>query len=152
MTNDQKRALVLQWAESQLGVMEYPPGSNKQKYSTAMGCGAQPWCMDSVQWIFKRAGLPLPVKTSSCTVLAKWAQAHGQWVTKGYKPGDILFMHWKRSTFVEHVGVCKASKGNYLETYEGNTSLANQTNGGGFMERNRSLSVVRGAYRPWYNV
>ena len=33
MTNDQKRALVLKWAESQLGVIEWPAGSNKVKYN-----------------------------------------------------------------------------------------------------------------------
>lgn len=33
MTNDQKRALVLQWAESQLGLIEWPTGSNKVKYN-----------------------------------------------------------------------------------------------------------------------
>ena len=152
MTNDQKRALVLQWAESQLGVMEYPAGSNKVKYCEWMGHGPEPWCMDSVQWIFDRAGLPLQCKTSSCTTLANWAKTHGQWVTSGFKPGDIIFMHWKQSTFVEHVGICKANQGKYLEVYEGNTSLANQTNGGAYMVRNRALSVVRGAYRPWYNV
>ena len=156
MTNDEKRALVLQWAESQLGVIEYPFGSNKVKYNDwfygkagAMG----PWCMAEVQWVFTRAGLPLPVKTPSCTVLAAYAKQHGQWVTSGYKPGDILFMHWgKDASITEHVGIVKEVKSAYVVTYEGNTSLASQANGGSVMERNRAFANITGAYRPWYNM
>lgn len=156
MTNDQKRALVLQWAESQLGVIEWPTGSNKVKYndwfySKTGATGA--WCMAFVQWIFARAGLPLPVHTASCTVLANYAKAHKQWVTAGYKPGDILFMHWgKDANVTEHVGIVKAVSGKYVTTYEGNTSLSSQANGGCVMERNRAYANITGAYRPWYNM
>ena len=156
MTNDEKRALVLKWAESQLGVIEWPTGSNKVKYNDwyygrSGATGA--WCMAFVQWIFTRAGLPLPVHTASCTVLANYAKAHKQWVTAGYKPGDILFMHWGKDTSVtEHVGIVKVVSSKYVTTYEGNTSLANQANGGCVMERNRAAANITGAYRPWYNM
>lgn len=158
MTNDQKRANVLMWAESQLGVIEFPVNSNKVKYNTwyygkEVSGAAYPWCMAFVQWVFQRASLPLPVKTASCTVLANYAKTHGQWVTKGYKPGDILFMHWgKNAAVTEHVGIVKEAKGNYVVAYEGNTSLASQANGGCVMERNRAYANITGAYRPWYNM
>lgn len=158
MTNAEKRALVLQWAESQMGVIEYPFGSNKVKYNDwYWGAGkygtSAAWCMAFVQWIFTRAGLPLPVKTASCTVLANYAKAHGQWVTSGFKPGDILFMHWgKDATVTEHVGVVKEVKSTYVVTYEGNTSLVSQANGGSVMQRNRAYANITGAYRPWYNM
>lgn len=156
MTNAEKRALVLRWAESQLGVIEYPFGSNKVKYNDwfygKVGVTG-PWCMSEVQWVFDRAGLPLPIKTASCTVLANYAKTHGQWVTSGYKPGDVLFMHWGRDvTVTEHVGIVKAVPGKYVMTYEGNTSLASQANGGCVMERNRAFANITGAYRPWYNM
>ena len=156
MTNDEKRALVLKWAESQLGVIEWPTGSNKVKYNDwyygRTGCNYA-WCMAFVQWVFARANLPLPVKTASCTALANFAKAHGQWVTSGYKPGDILFMHWgKDKNVTEHVGIVKAVSGKVVVTYEGNTSLANQANGGCVMERNRAYANITGAYRPWYNM
>lgn len=156
MTNDEKRALVLQWAESQLGVMEYPFGSNKVKYNDwfyGRTGAAGTWCMAFVQWVFARAKLPLPVKTVSCTTLANWAKKNKQWVTAGYRPGDILFMHWgKDAAVTEHVGVVKEVKGTYVVTYEGNTSLASQVNGGCVMERNRAYANITGAYRPWYNL
>jgi len=155
MTNDQKRALVLKWAESQLGVIEWPAGSNKVKYNDwyygkVGSTGA--WCMAEVQWVFNRAGLPLPVKTAGCTTLSCYAKQHGQWVTKDFKPGDILFMHWgKDANVTEHVGIVKQVQKTYVVTYEGNTSLASQANGGCVMERNRAYANITGAYRPWYN-
>ena len=156
MTNTEKRDSVLKWAESQLGVIEYPFNSNKVKYNDwyygRTGCNYA-WCMAFVQWVFDRANLPLPVKTASCTALANFAKAHGQWVSSGYKPGDILFMHWGRNAAVtEHVGIVKTVKNGYVVTYEGNTSLGNQANGGCVMERNRAYANITGAYRPWYNV
>lgn len=158
MTNDQKRANVLLWAESQLGVIEWPVNSNKVKYNDwyygrAVSGAAYPWCMAYVQWVFARAGLPLPVKTASCTALANYAKSHGQWVASGYKPGDILFMHWGRDKAVtEHVGIVKAVSGGVVVTYEGNTSLSSQANGGCVMQRNRAAANITGAYRPWYNI
>ena len=156
MTNSEKRALVLQWAESQLGVIEYPRGSNKVKYNDwfyGKAGATGPWCMAEVQWVFDRAMLPLPVKTPSCTVLAAYAKKNKQWVTSGYKPGDILFMHWgKDASITEHVGIVKEVKDTYVVTFEGNTSLASQANGGSVMERNRAFANITGAYRPWYNM
>ena len=161
MTNDEKRALVLRWAESQLGVIEWPVNSNKVKYNTwfygweASG-SSYPWCMAWVQWVFSRSGLPLPVKTAGCTALANYAKSHRQWVTSDFKPGDILFMHWgKNASATEHVGIVKEvkkSKQIYVVTYEGNTSTSSQANGGCVMERNRALANITGAYRPWYNM
>lgn len=155
MTNAEKRTNVLMWAESQLGVIEYPSGSNKVKYNDWFygrpgSTGA--WCMVYVQWVFSRASLPLPVKTASCSALASYAKSQGLWVASGYKPGDILFMHWgKDQSVTEHVGIVKEVKGNYVVTYEGNTSLASQANGGSVMQRNRAYVNITGAYRPWYN-
>ncbi|MET0016475.1 CHAP domain-containing protein [Oscillibacter sp.] len=156
MTNDEKRASVIKWAESQLGVIEWPSGSNKVKYNDwyyGKTGAAGAWCMAEVQWVFERADLPLPVKTASCTSLASYAKQHGQWVTNGFEPGDILFMHWgKDKAVTEHVGIVKEVKGKYVVTYEGNTSLVSQANGGCVMERNRAYANITGAYRPWYNV
>jgi hypothetical protein len=129
LTNDEKRDLVLKWAESQLGVVEQPVNSNKVKYNDwyygkVVSGSAYPWCMAFVQW-----------------------------VTKNFKPVDILFMHWgANSSVTEHVGIVKSSTNKIVVTYEGNTSLASQANGGCVMERNRAYANVTGAYRPWYNM
>ena len=158
ITNREKRAAVLRWAESQVGVMEYPPGTNSVKYNDWFYGGPgrdYAWCMTFVQWVFDRACLPLPVRTASCTVLANWAKGHGQWVTENYQPGDILFFHWGRNPHAtEHVGIVKEVRWGdapCVVTWEGNTSIKDQTNGGCVMERTRFYSNITGAYRPWYN-
>lgn len=160
MTNAEKKAEVLKWAESQLGVMEFPLNSNKVKYNDwyygRAGCNYA-WCVTFVQWVFARAKLPLPIKTASCTALANWAKQHGQWVTKDFKPGDILLMHWgKDPSITEHMGIVKEVRQGaaqpYVVTWEGNTSTTSQANGGCVMERNRALANITGAYRPWYNI
>ena len=48
--------------------------------------------------------------------------------------------------------MAKAVSSKYVTTYEGNTSLANQANGGCVMERNRAYANITGAYRTWYNM
>lgn len=151
--NEIKRNKVLSIASSQIGVKESPSGSNLQKYGEWYGLNGYAWCMMFVQWVFSHADLPLPLRTASCTELANYAKVHGQWVTKGYKPGDIVFMHFKQSTTAtEHVGIIESVSSTYITTIEGNTSLTSQDNGGAVMRRNRANSVITGAYRPWYNV
>lgn len=103
--------------------------------------------------IFDRANLPLPVRTASCTILANYAKTHHQWVTSGYKSGDILFMHrGKDFSLMEHMGIINEVADKYIVTYEGNTFLASQANGGSVMECNRAFANTSGAYRPWYNL
>ena len=59
----------------------------------AYGMDGVYWCMQFVWWCFQQADKALFMdsgKTASCGELMRWAQAHGQWVTKGYRPGDVL--------------------------------------------------------------
>ena len=41
---------VLEIARAELGVQEYPAGSNKQKYGVWYGMNGVQWCMEFVQW------------------------------------------------------------------------------------------------------
>lgn len=156
--NDVKRERVLSAARAEIGVTELPAGSNRVKYNNwfygrVVSGASYPWCMVWDQYVFAMSSLPLPVKTASCTQLANYAKAHGQWVTKGFKPGDIAFMHFNKSTTAtEHTGIVESAHSTYLTTIEGNTSLTSQDNGGAVMRRNRAYSVITGAYRPWYNM
>lgn len=150
-TNAAKRACVLAVAAAEIGTTESPSGSNRQKYGEWFGLNGYPWCMMFVQWVFAKANLPLPLHTASCTELANYAKIHGQWVTKGFKPGDILIMHWHRPAVCEHTGIVTAVHKTYVETVEGNTGYGSQANGGCVMRRNRAYTNITGAYRPWYN-
>ena len=115
------------------------------------------WCMQFVWWCFQQAGKALFMdggKTASCGELMRWAQAHGQWGTKGYRPGDVLIYDFPGTAYkTDHTGICESVSEQYVTAIEGNTSNGNtgsQSNGDGVYRRKRKLSLVLGAYRPKY--
>ena len=151
------REAVLQIAQWQLGVLESPAGSNRVKYNDAyygktVQGSSYPWCMVFVWWVFSQAGFNL-YKTASCSALATRYKNAGQWVTGGYKPGDIAMFDFSgKKKKTEHVGiVLDIDKDGNLITIEGNTAVGNDSNGGAVMMRSRSLKLVTGACRPGYN-
>ena len=146
------REAVLQIARWQAGVMETPAGSNRQKYGEAYGWNGVAWCMIFVWWVFREAGFNLR-KTASCTELANAYRSVGQWVTKDFKPGDIVMFDFSgKKNITEHCGIVLEVLADRLITIEGNTSPTNNANGGAVMERERKLAFVTGACRPNYNM
>lgn len=157
---------LLALARKELGVKEYPANSNNVKYNTAYygqevwdgkAGGKFPWCMVFQWWLFHQAeadGLFYGgKKTASCGTLMDYARDHGQLVTSGYRPGDLLFLRFdKKRTRPEHVGMLKEARANgtYI-TIEGNTGLEDDANGGQVQQRVRYAWQVLGAYRPRYD-
>lgn len=144
---------ILAVAKSQLGVKESPAGSNKCKYCTEYGVTTA-WCVIFLWWCFKQAGTSSLFyggkKCASCSVLMGWAKSNKQWITKGYRPGDLLLYDWNGDGKPEHIGICTAVSGSTLTAIEGNTAVGNDSNGGQVMERTRKVSQVLGAVRPKY--
>ena len=100
------------------------------------------WCMQFVWWCFQQADKALFMdsgKTASCGELMRWAQAHGQWVTTGYRPGDVLIYDFPGTAYkTDHCGICESVSGQYVTAIEGNTSNGNtgsQSNGDGVYRR-----------------
>lgn len=146
------RETVLQIAEWQLGVCESPAGSNRVKYAEEYGLNGYPWCMMFVWWVFHEAGFNLK-KTASCTELVNSYKKAGQWVTKGFKPGDIaMFDFYGRKSITQHSGIIVEVHADHIVTIEGNTGIGNDANGGAVMRRERKLNLVTGACRPGYNM
>ena len=157
---------LLALAREELGVREAPANSNNVKYNTAYygqevwdgkAGGKFPWCMVFQWWLFREAGAPELFyggrKTASCGTLMDYARAHGQLVTSGYRPGDLLFLRFStKRTSPEHVGMLKEARANgaYI-TIEGNTGLEDDANGGQVQQRVRYAWQVLGAYRPRYD-
>lgn len=150
--------VVLFAAASQVGVTESPAGSNRVKYNTAyygreVSGKAYPWCMAFVWWVFRQAGLSL-YKTASCSALVGRykAQAPGQVIRGGYRPGDIVFFDFTgKRTKTEHVGIVERVRTDgTLTTIEGNTGMGNDTNGGAVMRRKRKQGLVTCGVRPGY--
>ena len=156
---------LLALARQELGVKEYPANSNNVKYNTAYygrevydtADAKFPWCMVFQWWLFRETGAPELFfgggKTASCGTLMDYAQAHGQLVTSGYRPGDLLFLRFsQKRTRPEHVGLLKEvrTNGTYI-TIEGNTGLEDDANGGQVQQRVRYAWQMLGAYRPGYD-
>ena len=87
--------------------------------------------------------------------MKEWAQAHNCWVTKDYKPGDLLLFNFNGKNTPKHIGFLVEVKNGVYYTIEGNTSPSNsgsQENGDGVWNKQRKLSSIVGAYRPNYTV
>lgn len=148
---------VLGIAREELGTRESPADSNNVKYNTwyygrAVSGKAYPWCMAFVQWVFHRAGVPLPLRTASCGALMAAARRAGQWVTGDLRPGDVVIYDFPGGAAADHCGIVERAAGDRVTAIEGNTSQAgSQSNGGMVCRRTRPRSQIAGAVRPRYD-
>ena len=117
---------------------ESPANSNKVKYNSwyynqEVSGPAYPWCMVFVQWCFAQAGGAglLPEKTASCGALMRAAQAAGLWVTKDFRPGDVVIYDFPGGGATDHCGIVDGLTPTGVTAIEGNTSESgSQSNGG----------------------
>lgn len=146
---------LLTIAEAEIGNFESPPYSNNIIYNSwfygrvVMGSG-YPWCMTFCQWVYKQATVALPsTTTASCTAMMEAAKKKGMFVEKAFMPGDLILFNFEgKKNISTHCGILKEVDGSRLYTIEGNTSLADDINGGRVMLRERKVSSVVGAVRP----
>lgn len=148
---------VVEVARDEVGVTEYPPGSNKVKYNTwlygkEVSGSSYPWCCAFVCWVFYMAGcLGLLRKTGGCTTLMNWFKAKGRLVpAREAKPGDIVFYQFDQDAYADHVGIVEKRTITGIAAIEGNTSVTSDDNGGAVMRRSRGWSVILAAARPDY--
>ena len=149
---------VLAIAREELGVKESPANSNRVRYNTwyygrEVSGAAYPWCMVFVQWVFAQAGALklLPKRTASCGDLMRAAKAAGQWVTKDYRPGDVVIYDFPGGAATDHTGIIEKVTLTGVVAIEGNTSQAgSQSNGGMVCRKTRPYSQIVGVVRPNY--
>ena len=141
---------LLEIARGELGTKESPTGSNRVKYATWYGLPGQPWCVMFVMWVFAQAGVALPTRTASCTLLMNAAKAAGSWVTSDYRPGDVVIYDWGSDGVPDHCGIVSAVLSGGVRAIEGNTAVGNDSDGGEVMERTRTNKQILGAVRPLY--
>lgn len=141
---------IIAKAASQIGTCENPNGSNKVKYNTdyygsPVSGSAYPWCCAFVWWVFKECGMSQlfngGAKTAYCPTAANWYKNQGQWVTKNYQPGDVVFFDWGGG--ISHIGIVESVSGSTVVCIEGNTGNA--------VKRVNRTSGIVGAGRPNYN-
>jgi len=144
---------LLRIAASWIGTAEDPRGSNNVIFNTnyyghRVSGSAYPWCM-TFQWdIFRQAGLSKLFydggKTASCTTLMNWAKQKGQWVTSGFKPGDVILFQFDEDEKADHVGLLERVEGDRYICIEGNTNDE-------VRRVARYKAVIMGAWRPAYD-
>ena len=145
---------VLSIARRELGTREEPANSNRVKYNTwyygrEVSGKAFPWCIAFVQWVFANAGVSLPMRTASCGLLMEAAKKSGQWVTKDYRPGDVVIYDFPGGADTDHCGIVEKVTAAGVVAIEGNTSEAgSQSNGGMVCRKERPWKYIVGAVRP----
>lgn len=154
---------ILEIARSQIGIKEDRPDSNNVKFNTQFYGRPvygqnYPWCCAFVWWVFKQAGASALFydgqKTAFCPTAMNWFKSKGQFVTSGYRAGDVVFFNFNHNPKNEpgHIGIIESvNPDGSLQCLEGNTSLDSDDNGGSVMRRSRKLSLVVGAGRPSYS-
>lgn len=141
------------WHKAQLGVVETPKGSNNVKYNTqfygrAVSGSQYPWCCAYIWCSFQDTKLASlfcgGAKTAYCPYVVQYAKAHKQWVTSGYREGDLILFDWDGDGTADHIGYCTGMSGNIVLTIEGNAADDVGT-------YRRYQSNIMGAYRPAYD-
>ena len=115
---------LLAIARKELGTKESPANSNRTKYGKWYGLDGFPWCMMFVQWVFHQVGVSLPMKTASCAALMNAAKRAGQWVTKDFRPGDVVIYDFPGGAPTDHTGIIERVTASGVVAIEGNTSQA----------------------------
>ena len=138
---------VIKVAIGELGVTEYPSGSNDTAYGLWYDDrGGSPWCAVFLSWCFDKAGIPLE-NIDSDKGFYNCQNGYNHWVKEKritITPvlGDPVFLDWTGDKHFDHVGFFLQDNGDRtIMTLEGNTSLKNNSNGGKVMIRRRNKSV-----------
>lgn len=149
--------VALEWARSQIGIREDPPGSARgleiDAWQRACGVVGYPWCGAFVAAALREAGLDVPREIVWTPTLIEWARAeeHGftfhSWQERA--PGDlVLFSFGDHEREVNHVGLLDLDS---RHTIEGNTTVdgsGDETMGGVVARRDRQGVGAVGCARP----
>jgi hypothetical protein len=133
------RAATVQLALSKVGIAESPPGSNRVEFSRWYGL-VGPWCAMFLSWVLAQAGNKSGYRFASTAASVAWARRQGRLIPVAQaQPGDVLVRLYTATT--GHTGMAtERPRDGTQVTVEGNTSGANDRDGGRVMVRRRSLS------------
>lgn len=140
-----KASDILAAAIGEIGYHE--DAGHRNKYGAWYGLDGEPWCMEFVQWVYNRAGIPLPFRTASCGELLRWYQVHQpECVTREPVPGCVVIFDFPGGAPTDHTGIFVEKTEMRITTIDGNTSNGSDANGGWVERRTRSLSYANPTY------
>ncbi|WP_199118708.1 CHAP domain-containing protein [Pedobacter sp. ASV28] len=145
------REQMVDWiktAQSQIGVQEFPKGSNSGKqveiYLNSVGLGkGYAWCMAFIYWCV----LQTYNKTGAKTPLKRTGGVRDQWIAckslavKTPQDGDIFIIVYPNGT--GHAGfVEKVLPNGFIQTIEGNTNSDGSREGYAVCRRTRKTTTI----------
>lgn len=131
---------VVKVALQEVGYIESE--GNKTKYGRWFGLNGVPWCGIFVSWCYAMAGVKLPNigfkrGFAGCQTAVEYF-SDKKMIAQNPVAGDIVFYDWNGDGRCDHTGIyLKREDDKTFSAIEGNTSIANQSNGGSVMVRNR---------------
>ena len=139
---------IIEIAKKEIGTVEKPANSNKNKYGKWFGLDGVAWCGQFVSYCYTMSGFPLPKigftkGFAGCQTAVAYFLKNKK-TTVNPIEGDIVFFDWNGDNRYDHTGIFVRWI-NFMETFEtieGNTSLTNQSNGGEVMLRTRTNKNV----------
>lgn len=149
------RESILKTAAAENGTKESPANSNKTKYGDWYKLNGVKWCAIFVSYVYDHAGHPLEhVDTEkgyqSCQSGYNYWKRKGR-IVKEPQPADIVLYDWTGDGVCDHTGIfvrwIDANKTTF-ESWEGNTAIGNNSDGGQVMLRQRKRSMVRAFVTP----
>ena len=151
---------VFEIAESQVGVMEAPPGSNSgpqvDKFLATVGCHpGDPWCASFVYWCFNEAANSLKiknplVKTGSC--MNHWNTTKAKKIPRSNATNNPLLIHPGFLFIMDHgggkghTGIVKSVDNGFIDTIEGNTSINGSREGLAVAELRRKINTISAGF------
>lgn len=149
---------LVKWAQSQIGVTEYPPNSNIVKYwdwykqHTGVNLQGSPWCVGLVTCGMGTIGAWNVVRDEPyyryCPSVVAWAKANGLWLGREAIPEPGDFILFANEGLACHIGIVERRlNATDVQTIEGNTSVTSNDNGGAVMRRTRTYGKVGS---DWY--
>jgi len=119
------------------------------KYGAWFGFDGAPWCAMFVSWVYHAAGHSLgnvetPNGFKYCPAGYNFWKA-GNRFTDDPQPGDIVLFDWNGDGTCDHTGIFIRwiNEGKTFASWEGNTAVGNDSDGGEVMTRMRKKSVVK---------
>jgi len=159
-----KRNNLIEFLEGEIGITEFPSGSNRVKYNDwyydrkhTYHRNSKPfaWCGTFVAYSLHFSGIYIDTDLFNALMYVPKAQnlmTARKLKTDTPRPGDIVIFDWNRDGFEEHIGFYVGMDGDKVITIEGNTSPDNkgsQSNGGQVCRKRRSLKHIEGFYSPF---
>jgi hypothetical protein len=159
-------AKVLEVANSQIGVLEDPPGSNRgakvEEFLASAGCSpGDPWCASFVYWCFREASKSLNVnndlpRTGSC--MFHWGKTKAKKITSLdatnnpllVQPGYVFIMDHGGGK--GHTGIVTGVADGYIQTVEGNTNISGSREGLGVAALRRKINTISAGFIDYSNL